>query len=201
MDTRPKIRLPPDLIERCRAHAERIVADYDAGLNVYSPTRRPDSRRSKTRLLQAQRKHGQRVYAFAGHWPVHRAWTICIGIIGRITGPDKSGYFILSRIDIKATHANGRYLIWPIGKRHPPASPKTLTHWRSSGGAMPLHPRSAGIGSENPSRFCTIACGTANADSKPALGTWMRPSLSVPRWLQTLLRHRSMTPEFSFMAG
>jgi len=111
MGTRPTISLPSDVIERCRHHAARIVADYDAGFNAAS---RAVSTHGMERNVEWQ-AHGKMAECAFALW-------LGVSLDGLNwsrrpdTGADISFYGFL--LDVKATTARGRYLIWPIGKRH-----------------------------------------------------------------------------------
>jgi hypothetical protein len=111
MDTKPTVLLPRDVIERCDRHAAQMVADYRAGRNAASLAVSTHGMQFNA-AGQAHAKKGECAFAIWLGLPLDVLhW-------GRDCDDGSDVTFFTAQIDVKATQPRGRFLIWPIGKRH-----------------------------------------------------------------------------------
>jgi hypothetical protein len=105
------VRLPPDVIERCERHGQRIVENYRIGRNRGSLALSSHGAQNNP-IVQAEGKMYECAFALWGGLHIEQDvnWS----------GYSDPGYdFEIngSRFDIKGTRETGKYLIWPVNKR------------------------------------------------------------------------------------
>lgn len=109
MDSRPTVRLPPDLVELCDKYGADLVAHYARG---GSPNSAAVSSRGAERNTQLQSMAKQAECVFCqeyGLGPLDLRWDCTV--------PDKGWDVVYgrARVDVKYTE-RGRRLIWPANK-------------------------------------------------------------------------------------
>jgi len=111
VDSKPIVTLPNDLIERSKEFARETVAAYRRGDNSYSFDVSSHGAEFNAEL-QAHARMAECAFCLWAGLDANVAlnWT-------SRCDPGWDVYYAGRRVDIKATHARGRYLIWPINKR------------------------------------------------------------------------------------
>ena len=109
MDTRHLVTLPKDVMDRCVAHGELVVASYFAGLNVNSRSVSSHGADLDPEL-QAHAKMCECAFALWADLDPFK-------VLNWSNRPDV-GYDIeyMARIDVKGIRLGRKYLIWPIKK-------------------------------------------------------------------------------------
>lgn len=111
MDSSQIIRLPNDVIERCKAHGQQRVEGYAIGRNCGS---------------RALSSHGAEANADLQAFSMMGECAFCLWADVSIenlnwTGHSDPGFDLEIngyRFDVKTTGAGCHYLIWPVNKRH-----------------------------------------------------------------------------------